>query len=255
MKIVSPRLLIVCSLLFILVLGESCKNRSIMLRTPRNYKFDDFSQIAGQQQYKIGLNDIVEISLSTNKGAGELENVTTGDNGIIVKQKINVIVEFDGTVKIPILGRVLLKDLSLREAELLMEEKYKLIFIDPFVVIKIINKRVVLFPGEGGAAKVITLTNQNTTLLEALALSGGISGNGKANRVKLIRGDLKNPKVYLVDLSTIEGIKAADMTLLGNDIIYVQPRDEYITNFVGRISGFVVLASTLFFVYNLVPKK
>jgi polysaccharide export outer membrane protein len=226
-----------------------------MFRTPRDFKYDDFSEISSEEQYKIGLNDIVEISLSTNKGAGELENVAATENGIIAKQKITVIVEYDGTVKIPILGRILLKDLSLREAELLMEEKYKLIFIDPFVVLRIINKRVVLFPGEGGTARVINLTNQNTSLVEALAASGGISANGKAHKVKLIRGDLKNPKIYLIDLSTIDGIKAADMTLQGNDIIYIQPRDEYISNFIGRISGFLALGTTFFFIYTIIPKN
>jgi polysaccharide biosynthesis/export protein len=255
MKMASRRVLFVIICFCSVVLSESCKNRAIMFRTPRDFKFDDFNQVATEEQYKIGLNDLVEITLSTNKGAGELENVGVSDNGIVVRQKVTVTVEYDGTIKIPILGRIYLKDLSLREAELLMEEKYKLIFIDPYVVIRIINKRVILFPGEGGAAKVITLTNQNTSLIEALALSGGISANGKAHKVKLVRGDLKNPKVYLINLSTIEGLKAADLTLQGNDIIYVQPRDEYVTNFVNRISGIVVLATTLFFIYNLIPKS
>jgi len=255
MKIVSSRFLIFSLLLLFVMLADSCKNRSIMFRTPRDFKYDDFNQISSIEQYKIGVNDIVEISLSTNKGAGELESVASGDNGIVVRQKLYVTVEFDGTVKIPIIGRIYLKDLSMREAELLMEEKYKLIFIDPFVVIKITNKRVVLFPGEGGSARVINLTNQNTSLLEALAMSGGISGNGKAHKVKLIRGDLKNPKVYLIDLSTIDGIKASDMILQGNDIVYIQPRDEYITNFSGRISGVLALVTTLFFFYTIIPKN
>jgi polysaccharide export outer membrane protein len=253
MKIVNLRFISFLILITIVLLGESCRNRSIMLRTPRDYKFDDFNQITSEEQYKIGLNDNVEISLSTNKGAGELENVSSNDNGIVVKQKISVTVEYDGTVKIPILGRILLKDLSLREAELLMEEKYKLIFIDPFVVIKVINKRVVIFPGQGGAARVLYLTNQNTSLLEAIALSGGISG--KAKRIKLIRGDLKNPKIYLIDLSTIDGLKKADLTLLGNDVIYIQPVDDRISNFTTRIGSTIGLLGTLLFVYSIIPKN
>ena len=253
MKIVNRRFLFFLILSVIILLGESCKNRSIMLRTPRDFKFDDFSQITSEEQYKIGLNDNVEISLSTNKGAGELENVSNGDNGIIVRQKITVTVDYDGTVKIPILGRILLKDLSIREAELLMEEKYKLIFIDPFVVIKVVNKRVLIFPGLGGSARVLNLTNQNTSLIEAIALSGGISG--KAKKIKLIRGDLKNPKIYLIDLSTVEGLKKADLTLLGNDIIYIQPIDDKITNFSGIINSVVGLLGTFFLVYTILPKN
>jgi polysaccharide export outer membrane protein len=253
MKIVNLRFIFFLILSIVVLLGESCRNRSIMLRTPRDFKFDDFNQITSEEQYKIGLNDNVEISLSTNKGAGELENLTTNDNGIVVKQKVTVTVDFDGTVKIPILGRILLKDLSIREAELLMEEKYKLIFIDPFVVIKVVNKRVLLFPGRGGAASVLYLTNQNTSLLEALAATGGVFG--KAKKIKLIRGDLKNPKVYLIDLSTIDGLKQADLTLLGNDIIYVQPIDDRVSNFTNRISSVLGLLGTVLFVYSILPKN
>lgn len=253
MKIVNLRFVFFLFLSIIILLGESCRNRSIMLRTPNNFKFDDFNQVTSEEQYKIGLNDNVEISLSSNKGAGELENVSFGDNGVVVKQKISVTVDYDGTVKIPILGRILLKDLSLREAELLMEEKYKLIFIDPFVVIKVVNKRVLIFPGQGGTARVLYLTNQNTSLLEAIALSGGVSG--KAKKIKLIRGDLKNPKIFLIDLSTIEGLKKADLTLLGNDIIYIQPIDDRISNFTTRIGSIMGLLGTLIFINSLIPKN
>ena len=53
--------------------------------------------------------------------------------------------------------------------------------------------------GDMSTLIVHILENNNTTLLEALAIAGGIS-TGKAKRIKLIRGDLKDPKVYLIDL-------------------------------------------------------
>ncbi|MBK6834533.1 MAG: hypothetical protein IPG89_09750 [Bacteroidetes bacterium] len=48
----------------------------------------------------------------------------------------------------------------------------------------------------------------NTTVFEAIALAGGISQDGKAYRIKLIRRVTpnSNPIVYLIDLSKIEGI-------------------------------------------------
>jgi polysaccharide export outer membrane protein len=253
MKIASNRFLLISSLLLFIFLGESCRNRSIMLRTPHNYKYDDLSQIPQEEQYKIGINDNVDITISTNKGAGIIENDVNSNNGIVSSQRIDVIVDYDGTVKIPIIGRVLLKGLTYREAELLMEEKYKQIYIDPFVVIKVLNKRVLLFVGRAGSATVLTLTNQNTSLLEALATTGGIQG--KAKKIKLIRGDFKNPKVYLIDLSTIDGLEKANMTLLGNDIIYVQPLDDLAANFTNRLTSLFVLVNTFLFLYTIIPKN
>lgn len=234
-------------LIIVLTVGmTSCNNRAIMFKTKKNYPFDNFSAISDSREYKIGLNDILEIQIVPNKGASIIEGVAIdpaagGSNSAIQNRAINSVIEFDGTAKLPLLGRVQMKDLSIREAELMMEERLKQYYIDPFVTIKITNKRIVLFPGEAGSARVVNLQNQNTTLLEALALTGGVSANGKANRIKLIRGDLKNPQVYLIDLTTIEGMKKANMTLQGNDIVYIEPRNDYVQNFFNRANPYLAI--------------
>jgi polysaccharide biosynthesis/export protein len=221
-----------------------------MFKTKKNYPFDDFSKLEVSKEYKIGLNDVLEIQISSNKGASIIEGAEGGgsSNG----KSINTFVEFDGSIKLPILGRVPVKELTIRNAELLIEERLKQFYVDPYVIIKITNKRVIIFPGEGGNARVLTLLNNNTNLLEALAASGGISANGKANRIKIIRGDLKNPQVFLIDLSTIEGMKKAEMTLQGNDIIYIEGRNDYVQNFLTRINSYLALFNLGLFIYSFV---
>lgn len=225
-----------------------------MFKTKKNYPFDDFSTISSSREYKIGLNDMLEIQIVPNKGATLIESVGSDPSGgsSSTNKFISSTVEFDGTIKMPVLGRVLINELSIRDAELMLEERLKQFYVDPYVTIKITNKRIILFPGESGSARVLTLTNQNTNLLEALASAGGVSTNGKANRIKLIRGDLKNPQVYLIDLSTIEGMKKADMVLQGNDIIYIEGRNDYAQNFLTRIASYLALANLGFFVYSFI---
>jgi polysaccharide export outer membrane protein len=229
-----------------------------MFKTKKNYQYDDFSTISASREYKIGLNDILEIQIIPNKGAliieGGVNSEQSGGAGTtsqLQTKGINTVVEFDGTTKLPMLGRIQMKELSVREAELMLEERLKQYYVDPYVTIKITNKRIVMFPGESGNAKVINLQNQNTTLLEALALSGGVSANGKANRIKLIRGDLKNPQVYLIDLSTIDGMKKADMTLQGNDIVYIEPRNDYAQNFLNRIGPYLAITNIGLLLYSI----
>jgi polysaccharide export outer membrane protein len=225
-----------------------------MFRTKLNYKFDDLSKIPPTREYKIGINDNIEIQVNPNKGAMLLEGTSGGNSGnsSSMVRTLTSIVEYDGTVKLPVLGRIQMKDLTQREAELLMEERYKEIFIDPYVKITITNKRVILFPGSSGSASVITLTNQNTTLTEAIAMSGGVTGDAKANRIKLIRGNPENPEVYLIDLSTIEGMKKGNIVLQGNDIIYIEPRNDYIINFTTRIAPYFGALSLFILIYGLV---
>jgi polysaccharide export outer membrane protein len=213
-----------------------------MFKTGAKYEFDDISEIDVNQQYKIGINDELIIETSPNKGALLMDGASqiASNSGMIV-----TIVEFDGSVKVPVLGPITLAGLSKREAELLLEERYRAYFIDPFVRVKINNKRVIIFAGEGGSARVLILKNENTTLLEAIASSGGINGNAKADRVKLIRKDeLGVQKVYLIDLSKINGLYSANTVLQGNDIVYIEPRNDYALNFANRAAGY-------FFVFNI----
>lgn len=225
-----------------------------MFRTKRNYPFNDLSKVPPTREYKIGINDNIDIQVNPNKGAMLLEGTSGGNSGnsASMLRTLASIVEYDGTVKLPVLGRIQLKDLTQREAELLMEERYKEIFIDPYVKITINNKRVILFPGSAGSARVLTLTNQNTTLTEAIAMSGGVTGDAKANRIKLIRGNPEDPEVYLIDLSTIEGMKKGNIVLQGNDIIYIEPRNDYIINFTNRVGPYFGAISLFILIYGLV---
>jgi polysaccharide export outer membrane protein len=225
-----------------------------MFRTKHNYPFDDLSKIPPTREYKIGINDNIDIQVNPNKGAMLLEGTSGGNSGnsSSMVRTLTSIVEYDGTVKLPVLGRIQMKDLTQREAELLMEERYKEIFIDPYVKITITNKRVILFPGSAGTARVLNLMNQNTTLTEAIAMSGGVTGEAKANRIKLIRGNPENPEVYLIDLSTIEGMKKGNIVLQGNDIIYIEPRNDYVINFINRVAPYFGALGLFIFTYGLV---
>ncbi len=62
--------------------------------------------------------------------------------------------------------------------------------------------------------------------MEVLAEVGGIAGRGKANTVKLMRKVNGVRKVYILDMSVIEGLKYADMIVQANDYIYIEPVPE-----------------------------
>jgi polysaccharide biosynthesis/export protein len=207
-------------------------NSSIMLRTQKDFKYS-VPPIAGTSpEYRISSNDIVEFRIFTNDGFKLIDISSMTDfggaqaggafNRVLMAQQY--LVEHDGMIKLPIIGRVNIKGLTIREAERVLEEKYAESYIKPFVLMNVINRRVIVFPGQHGSATVVPLNNNNITLIEALALAGGISQIGKANKIKLIRGDLRNPEIFLIDLSTIHGIRQADLVLQANDIIYVEPR-------------------------------
>lgn len=242
-------------LFIILIFLSSCRifNPSQMLRTGSDYKFSKLNDTIFPTEYRLAPNDEFYFNLYTNDGEKLIDPLNTMMN----YRNLPYIVEFDGMAKLPILGRINLKGLTIRETEKLLETKYSLFFNKPFAQIKVVNNRVTIFPGGlGGTARVLTLTNTNTTLFEALALVGGIS-DGKAHKIKLIRGSLENPdkpQVFLIDLSKIENTKQGNIVLQANDIIYVDPRDRVPQKILEGITPYLTLLSTILLIYSIINK-
>lgn len=236
-----------------------CKlNPSIMFKTPKDYPFK-VDQTIGTIEYQLAPNDIIGLSVFTNDGFKLIDlttNVTSlttgGSSGTINESATRYTVDVDGYVKLPIIGKFKIKDLTIREAEKQLEEKYAVFYNKPFVMIEVVNRRVMVFPGSGGAGTVVTLQNENTTLIEALALAGGITETGRAGRVKLIRGDNRNPQVHLIDLSTIEGMKQSNMLLQANDIIYVEPVRKTSSRILAELAPIVGIVTSLLLLYEIV---
>ncbi len=238
-------ILIISSLLFF----NSCKilRPNLMLTTPPGYKYAELNDSLARLTYLLAPNDIISFQIFTNDGFKMVDVINNAQASYFVKAEAPI--EADGTVKMPMVGRVKLAGLTVQDAEKKLESLYSEFYVKPFVRLSVSNNRVIVFPGNNAVAKVIPLQNNNTTVLEAIALAGGIPEDGKAYKVKLIR-TLPDGKsvVYLLDLSTIDGLSQGQTTVLANDIIYVEPRYRPVQAFVRDISPILsLLLSTLIF--------
>ena len=88
--------------------------------------------------------------------------------------------------------------------------------------------------------------------MEALALAGGITDRGKANTVKLMRRVNGERKIYVMDLSTIEGLSYVDMIVQANDYIYVEPTAELAKGIVSDIAPIISLLSSALFIFSAI---
>jgi polysaccharide biosynthesis/export protein len=233
-------------------------NPSIMFKAPGDYPYNE-QQTLTNIEYKIAPNDIVGLSVYTNDGfklidltasASSVTGTTAGVSSVATKYTVDI----DGFVNLPIIKRVKLKDMTIREAEKMLEDQYATYYNKPYVVVTVLNRRVLVFPGSGGTGKVVNLENENTSLIEALALAGGIAETGKAFKIKLIRGDTRNPQVTLVDLSTIEGLKRSNMLLQANDIIYVEPVPRISQGILAQITPIVGILTSFLLIYDIVNR-
>jgi polysaccharide biosynthesis/export protein len=217
-------------LLLTVLLLQSCGiNSNLMFRSPKGVKeITDSIPLKPVAEYQISRDDKFSFMLYTNDGERIVNEMAGMNKDVVAKEDIEYVVRPDGTADLPILGSTKLSGLTVKQCEdtlaQLFEQKNG--YNHPFVQVKLTNQRVIVFPGNGSAAKVIPLQNSNTTLMEAIALAGGIAERGKANKVKIMRVVNNVRTMYVIDLSKIEGLKYADMIVQANDFIYIEPKEQ-----------------------------
>lgn len=246
------RILVVFILAMSAMMTSCSVNSNIMFKAPKGEVNYDSIPMVPNEAYKISKDDKITFTLATNGGAvivdlmsgvGELRSNNRGNYEFLVRS--------NGEVELPIIGVVDVDGLTIAQCEDTLESKYSM-YQDPFVQVKVTNQRVIVFPGNGSDAKVIPLSNSNTTLMEAIALAGGITDRGKAKTIKLMRRENGERVVYGIDLSTIDGLRYADMVVQANDYIYVEPTADLARETLRDVSPIVSLISSTIFIITTI---
>jgi polysaccharide biosynthesis/export protein len=253
------RLLIILSLV-VLVLSSCGVNSSLMFRTKKSEIIRDNIPIAPTEAYRIAPDDKFIFTLYTNDGKRVIDMLTgiTEDGNMAGMQRlggnnsINYWVKPSGYVELPIIGEVQLAGKSVKEAQDHLSQLYSAFYTKPFVQLEVTNQRVIVFPGNAGTARVIPLMNNNTTLMEAIALAGGITSRGQSRKIKIMRQFPDGRKVYEVNLSTLEGLKYADMIVQSNDYIYIEPTRQISRELLQEIGPIVSIISSSIIVISVI---
>lgn len=231
---------------------------NVMLTTTKDYPFDTLKLDSSQfsTEYRLAPDDVIEFRLFANDGFKMIDLVASAvANNNVIRQGFEYTLDSRGEVKLPLLGLVRVDSMTIREAEVYLETRYAQYYVKPYALVRVVNRRCVVFPGDPGAAKVLALGN-NTTVFEAIAAAGGITANGKANKISLIRqtNDPNNPSVYRLDLSKMENIAQGNIVVQSNDIIYVEPRRRYASRTLQEVTPFLSLVTAAISVFILIGR-
>jgi polysaccharide biosynthesis/export protein len=269
----------------LLALLASCRiyNQNIMFKTTKSILANApliNARIKGaEKNYLIQKGDYLEIRVYTNKGeiimnpkadantlGGGMNNMQQqpflqqqqgGQAGGVAGNQYPLdfptfLIQQDGTAKIPMIGHILLENLTLNQADSLLETKFSDSFKECFVRTRYSNKRVVVFKGQAGV--IYPLRQEKMNLIEILAQTGGMGNDLRASNIRLIRGlDTGNPSVYVINLRTINGLMAQNLVVEPNDIIYVEPvRKSFLEglNDISPILSFITSLITLGLIFN-----
>jgi polysaccharide export outer membrane protein len=228
-----------------------------MFKIPKgeNFTFDSIP-LKPTEDYVIGPGDRFTFFFSTNNGERIISglsgvNGTDGQNFNRNMQNVqDYLVRRDGTVELPVIGIMKVQGFTTIELEDVLTEILSKNYIDPFVQIKLSNQRIIIFPGRG-EAKVVYLSNVNTTLLEVIALAGGLSEDARANSIKLIRKNKNKREIYKIDLSTIQGLKQAEMIVQSNDYVYVDVKPRIASSVLTEVSPWLSILTSVLLIFTL----
>lgn len=208
---------------------------------------------------KLKVGDVVSIYVST-----EDPDVTTpynlirsssGNNGTLIDYLIDV----EGNVDYPVLGKVKLLGLTIEQAKELFKKKFEegQLLKNPVVLIRVLNFRVTV-DGEVRNPGVYSVTGERISVLEALGLAGGLTIKGKRDNILIVR-DFSGTKTYTrIDLTSKEVFSSPVYYLTQNDYIYVEPNNSAISGASGdsrigtviTITSFILTTALIFVTRN-----
>ena len=132
-------------------------------------------------------------------------------------------VDSDGTLYLPIINEVRFAGLTEQEAGDLLTQSYRSYLTDPYIKVRIANKRVYVL-GEVNKPGMLPISSNTISLYEVIAKSGDLTDHAKRNSIQIISGALGSQKARIVDLTKMSSLNASDLMIPANSIIYVQPR-------------------------------
>lgn len=179
-------------------------------------------------EYRIAPNDRLSIMVYIQSSAGSQQM-----NSILASQNVNanidnqdnmgMLVTQKGTIRLPLINTINVVGLTQDEASEVLINEYKKYIRNPYVTVEITNQRVIVV-GEVRRPGVVPIVNGTMNLMEVIARSGDMTDLAERTNIKIIRGNLRNPKIRVIDLTDIEHLTLTSLLLKPNDIVYVQPR-------------------------------
>lgn len=179
-------------------------------------------------EWKIAKGDRVSITAYNQSASANQLNqlLSTGGDTTNYTQRVGdegVLIGNEGTVILPLVGKVKIVGLTEGEAAEKLIKEYQRYLRTPYVTVKILDQKLFVL-GEVKQPGTVLVTHGTMTLYEALATSGDLTDDALRTNIKIIRGNLRDPEVHEVDLTDMSTLRFASLMLQPNDVVYVQPR-------------------------------
>ena len=236
-------------LVLAMLLTTSCINtkRIVYLEDMR----EDISYpMNAQPEMRIQRDD--RLSIIVNSRNPELTvpfNISTGDVSTTAgsqKQEKGYMVDLNGYIEFPILGKLKVVDLTRKQVADLIKNRLisENLINDPLIFVDILNIKITVM-GEVKSPQVLQVEDSRITLLEAITRTGGVTTNALLDRVAVIREEGNERKMYMHDIRSSDIFYSPCYYLQQNDMVYIHPKFAEANTKERRTLGFYSFGVTL----------
>ncbi|MCA6362155.1 MAG: response regulator [Bacteroidetes bacterium] len=179
------------------------------------FKYDPF------YEYRISKDDKVTISVWNHDdlSVGSLYGIYNS-NEVYGKW---LMVDAEGMIPVPRIGRVKIGGLTQREAKDTLVKKYSLLVVNPVLEVKVLNKEVTML-GEVKTPGNYLLEKEHNTLIELIGRSGGFEFYADKKQIQVLRIVDGLQKQVTVNLTGRDQHLETNIQLHPRDIIVVPSR-------------------------------
>lgn len=212
-----------------------------------NYEFKDI---------KIQPDDILRIKI-TSKTANLTSLFTTNQipqqgTNILGYQIEGFLVNSKGFINLPVLEPISVKDLTLDEASIKIQELLESedILRNASVDVKILNAYFTAL-GEVNSPGRYSFLENNMDIFQALGIAGDLTINGKRNDIRIISKKNGKMEISSLDLTSSKLLESKSFQIFPGDVIIVNANNARVKN-AGVIGNFGNLLSVLSFILSSV---
>ena len=200
------------------------------------------------------LNKTADPVTMYNNGGTQFTLVATSGGGQ-AGQNSGYLVDGNGFIDYPVVGKIKVAGLTIRQAKETIQSQIKDYLKDPVVEVRILNYKITVL-GDVNRPGTVVAPNHKINLVEALAAAGDVLITGRKDHIMVIREQEGRREFAYLNLNSRNVFSSPYYYLRQNDIVYVEPsrvrrqeNNEFFRFYLPAISS---VLSTALAVYGIV---
>jgi polysaccharide export outer membrane protein len=177
----------------------------------------------------IQKDDILSINIQTISPSTTSANMlpSGASSSTTAQASSGYLVDNEGLVQIPMIGKLKLAGLTTNQAKELIIEKASVYLKDPVVQVRFVNFKITVI-GEVANPATYSVASEKVSIIDVLGMAGDLTIYGKRENIMLIRDNGNQKDVVRLNLSSSDIMQSPYFFLKQNDVVYVSPNKNKI---------------------------